>query len=856
MDANVCLPAEQRFDLLTLEWRRAVPSRHFPLNPLMSLFFLREGYRVVTTRTGARVVHVRTGGSIDLSSEEVLLFARATAGGVDASDPKLRNLVRRFVALGVLVSATPAAGGEQAPAQAEAPSAATPTVLLKGPPQDASAVPGLAAVPSVAPQDASPAPGVLAPPSVVLQDPSSLGSALAIGPSAPQHGSRGPGVPPLPSTASQDAGFAGAAAPTAPAAPTQTVGPRPPAVAASTTTFSRPTLKPAAPADLRSQQKAPLTSEPARAPTLVAFSITGLAPPAAAPKERDSAPIARPAGSPINGEETARLMRADLNIARRPSSSLLDVSDPRTGKTFPLYDFELSLARMLDGRRLYREVVEAGQRLGIPVDLQGLGQFVSQLERYGFLAPSGTTPSEVGEEQTTWAPRRKWDDGLRALFQSGLRMHRQGRYAEAANYFEAMLQQDLDNPEATDMLEQCRIRLGSGIQPTAEPILAPPDSGQVSLEKLFFAETSEEEAVPELPAPRSEALPERPPDSLQASSGVRSAERARAPQKRRRWPVVAGIVVGSLIAAGMVTWYLLGPKPQADAKVAVKTPAVSVRPKSAAGLTDAGSPLVASAKAAGGASVGTTPTFAGGETRAPSMETKPQLAEQSPAVASEKIAAQHAPAVAQDAGTRERAAAQAAVASSTPPIAPAASAQPRSEQNVATPATAGVNAASARAEVTPQWLDAKLEKRGRVTMAEVTAPGSGRLSWTASATQRVRRGETLGSLRDARPARERQIRAPKEGLLIPKAGEDDAVSYGQPIASIVYPEAYLQASLADARPHPGWACEVYQPDSSERAACKIIEVVRRGSKSLVTATTEPLWFDSAREAVVRLSPPR
>jgi hypothetical protein len=34
-----------------------------------------------------------------------------------------------------------------------------------------------------------------------------------------------------------------------------------------------------------------------------------------------------------------------------------------------------------------------------------------------------------------------------------------------------------------------------------------------------------------------------------------------------------------------------------------------------------------------------------------------------------------------------------------------------------------------------------------------------------------------------------------------------------------------------------------------------VEVVRRGSKSFMTATTEPIWFDTAHGAKVRVSPP-
>jgi hypothetical protein len=98
--------------------------------------------------------------------------------------------------------------------------------------------------------------------------------------------------------------------------------------------------------------------------------------------------------------------------------------------------------------------------------------------------------------------------------------------------------------------------------------------------------------------------------------------------------------------------------------------------------------------------------------------------------------------------------------------------------------------------------------------------------------------------------------APKEGLFIPKVRSNDAVSFAEAVADIVYHEAYLQASLADARPQSSWSCEVYQADSTERAECKIVEVVRRGSRSRVTATTKPLWFDTAPDARVRFAPPQ
>src|SRR5215472_226929 len=464
------------------------PTRHLPPpKQLMSLFVLREGYRVVTTRSGARVVHVRTGGSIDLSPEEVLLFARATAGGVDAADPKLRNVIRRFVTLGVLVSA---GGTSSSDPDGVKPSAA-----------------------DVAPE-----------------------------PSAPS--------PPPPDVAA----------------------PRPPGVVASPVVAALATLKKPPPLPTSSARPTAAASEPEASPTLQAFSIAQLAPPAPSNTKRAREnPSSLPKTTPrATGDETARLMRADLTVRRREASSLMDVTDPRSGKTFPLYDFELSLARMLDGRRLWREVVEAGQRLGIPVDLTSLVQFVSQLDNYGFLAPPGTPPPGPGEGQSTWAPRRKWDEGLRALFQSGMRMHRQGRYAEAANYFEAMLQQDPQNPEASEMLEQSRQRM-TGTAPTStEVILSPPDSGQVSLERLFF---DDEDAAPDFPAALelSAPAPALPP-AVKSRTGVLSAERARPPERpRMRWRIPAAIGCSMLAALGIASYIVL--KRDFAAKAALKKPA-------------------------------------------------------------------------------------------------------------------------------------------------------------------------------------------------------------------------------------------------------------------------------------------
>src|SRR5262249_39405615 len=176
----------------------------------MSLFVLREGYRVVTTRSGARMVHVRTGGSIDLSPEEVLLFARATAGGVDASDPKLRNVIRRFVTLGVLVRAggtsssdqdgVKPAGGDVASAPPDASSSPPPDAAAPRPPTIAASPAAVAAATVTRPP---PAPTSSARPNVTASE--SLRSATlrafslsGLGPSASSNKQRPPDNLPSP----------------------------------------------------------------------------------------------------------------------------------------------------------------------------------------------------------------------------------------------------------------------------------------------------------------------------------------------------------------------------------------------------------------------------------------------------------------------------------------------------------------------------------------------------------------------------------------------------------------------------------------------------------------------------------
>jgi hypothetical protein len=170
-----------------------------------------------------------------------------------------------------------------------------------------------------------------------------------------------------------------------------------------------------------------------------------------APRRDAAEPEGVPEPRPFGPEDVAPRFRGDLRVARGSSAAFFDVTDPATGRTFTLYEFELAIARMLDGRRSVAQVIASGERLGIPIDVRSLHQFVRQMWQYGFLAPPGAAPAPRSAG-STWGARERWDDETRALFQGGQRLMRLGRNAEAAAYFEAMLDANPANAEAQEML--------------------------------------------------------------------------------------------------------------------------------------------------------------------------------------------------------------------------------------------------------------------------------------------------------------------------------------------------------------------------------------------------------------------
>ncbi len=137
-------------------------------------------------------------------------------------------------------------------------------------------------------------------------------------------------------------------------------------------------------------------------------------------------------------------LRSDLVVRRPPNTrATVQVTDPATGQTFTLFDSELSVARLLDGRRTAREAIDAATEVGVPASLETLRDFVRQLTTWRFIDARARA-----DLQTTWPPRRCWAPEVRELHRSALRLFRVQRYREALACVDSLLSADPSNEEA------------------------------------------------------------------------------------------------------------------------------------------------------------------------------------------------------------------------------------------------------------------------------------------------------------------------------------------------------------------------------------------------------------------------
>ena len=160
-----------------------------------------------------------------------------------------------------------------------------------------------------------------------------------------------------------------------------------------------------------------------------------------------------------NPEDIVPTLRGDLVISKSATSkATLEVKDPVSERSFTLYDFEVSIARMLDGKRSAAEVLAAANRLGIPVTLPTLKTFLQQLKAYQFI-----DLTTLGGE-STWPKRRQWSAEVRELYQGALRLMRSGKFDEARGYVEAMKAADPSNDEANTLLERIDVEARGSLE--------------------------------------------------------------------------------------------------------------------------------------------------------------------------------------------------------------------------------------------------------------------------------------------------------------------------------------------------------------------------------------------------------
>ncbi len=163
------------------------------------------------------------------------------------------------------------------------------------------------------------------------------------------------------------------------------------------------------------------------------------------PEQEEPFPLPRQPGDPVPR------LRRDLRITPNARGPILfDAVLPESERVLGLYEYEVSIARMLDGRRPAGALVDAARHIGIPLSLESLGTFLRRLQAYDFLEPPGAPPAEGAPAAGPWPPRERWSDEVRALFQQALRSFRDGHLDPALGHLEALekLQPDLPDTHA------------------------------------------------------------------------------------------------------------------------------------------------------------------------------------------------------------------------------------------------------------------------------------------------------------------------------------------------------------------------------------------------------------------------
>lgn len=159
--------------------------------------------------------------------------------------------------------------------------------------------------------------------------------------------------------------------------------------------------------------------------------------------------------------QTVPRLRGDLKVtADLSKEGVVTITDSRSGASHMVRDVELSLARMLNGQRTAQEVVEAAQRIGLPINLQSLTRFVGKLRGMGLLdeAPQGDPLSML--PGGTWPHRDPWPQETRELYQVALRAFRSEQLGHAKELLERQMREG-PTVEAAELLAKVEQKLAA-----------------------------------------------------------------------------------------------------------------------------------------------------------------------------------------------------------------------------------------------------------------------------------------------------------------------------------------------------------------------------------------------------------
>ncbi|MFZ5467833.1 MAG: efflux RND transporter periplasmic adaptor subunit [Myxococcota bacterium] len=162
---------------------------------------------------------------------------------------------------------------------------------------------------------------------------------------------------------------------------------------------------------------------------------------------------------PLAVDDVLPSLRADLRVERKEDHGQLkyEVSDPQRDVSFEMHDFELSLARMLNGQRTVGDVISAAEQIGLPVTPESLQKFVRRLQKHSLIeakaALGPASPAEAsGPPGSTWQARAAWTPEGRTLYQAALKAFRADQLQEAKQCLTQLLDQQPATAEATELL--------------------------------------------------------------------------------------------------------------------------------------------------------------------------------------------------------------------------------------------------------------------------------------------------------------------------------------------------------------------------------------------------------------------